>query len=94
MTLPVGTRLMTLDGTVFGNAIVIEVTELGYRVETDFGNLLAIKTMQEIDTYWSYDLEEEVDIERWYSERSRLVNRTVRGGMVELVDAADLKFAG
>ena len=75
MTLPVGTRLLTLDGTIFGNAIVIGTKEDRYEIETDFGNRLALKTIEEIDAYWSYDLEEEVDLNRWYEERQRLITR-------------------
>lgn len=75
VNLPVGTRLMTLDGTIFGNAIVVSYAgEDDYFIETDFGNRLRYG-INDIDQYWSYDLEEEVDLNRWYEERQRLIAR-------------------
>lgn len=76
MTLPRGTRLLTLDGTKIGNAIVVHhiqtsMTEF-YLIETDFGNRLRM-SLQNIDDHFGYDLEEEPDINRWFDNRRMLV---------------------
>ena len=80
MTLPIGTRLLTLDGRKFGNAIVLSSVpddsrlRLSHLIETDFGNRMHV-SMNMIDDHWSYDLDEEPNLERWLHDRKQNINR-------------------
>jgi hypothetical protein len=80
-----GVTLLTKDGAIIGNAIVVKKTRTAlarnndepepvWIVETDFGNRLR-PTAREIFTMW--DLGYVQDYDQWWDDRLDIIKRTV-----------------